>query len=52
MKSPILFPAVLMLVGILGCVLFPHAKTIPSVLIGAGMLWLAYAYVVGQRRKA
>jgi hypothetical protein len=52
MKSPILLPAVLMLAGILGCVLFPHARTIAGLLCGAGMLWLAYVYIAGQRRKA
>ena len=52
MKSPILFPAALLVAGILGCLFFPHARTIPSVLIAAGMLWLAYAYVTSQRRKA
>ena len=51
MKSLILFPSVLLLAGILGFVFFPHARTIPSLLIVAGLLWMAYAYITSQRRK-
>lgn len=51
MKSPVLIPAILLIAGILGFLIFPHARGIDGLLCAAGMLWLAYAYIVGQRRK-
>jgi hypothetical protein len=52
MKSPVLIPAILMIVGILGILFLPHARSIAVLLCAFGMIWLAYAIIVGQRRKA
>lgn len=50
MKSPVLLPAILLVVGILSLFVSPHAF-IPRLVIAAAMLWLAVVYVQGQRRK-
>jgi hypothetical protein len=52
MKSPILWPAILLLAGILCLVVFPHSKPLPGLLVAVGLLWLAYSYISSQRRKA
>ena len=52
MKSPILWPAIVLLAGILSSVFFPHAKPVSGLLLAAGLLWLAYSYIASQRRKA
>lgn len=52
MKSAMLIPAILMIAGILGLIVFPHARAIAGLLCVAGMLWLIYAVILGQRGKA
>jgi len=54
MKSPLLYPAIFLVIGILGLILIPRASAhnIPGVLCAIGMIWLAYVVIItGVRRK-
>jgi hypothetical protein len=50
-KSPLLFPGIFTVAGVLGFVLFPHAPFIPGLLCCIGMIWLIYAIITGLRRQ-